>query len=62
MARTDDPDTRIVDCRWYLGKPGKGRAAYEANHIRTSVYADLEDDLSGPIGGGRHGLPSPNDF
>ena len=44
------------------GGGGASRAAYEANHIRTSVYADLEDDLSGPIGGGRHGLPSPNDF
>ncbi len=62
MARIDDPHTRIVDCRWYLGEPSQGRIAYDASHIPNAVFADLEDDLSGPIAGGRHPLPTPDEF
>ena len=62
LSELDEDAVRIVDCRWYLGKPGDGAAAYRAGHIPGAVYADLESDLSGPVGGGRHPLPSPEAF
>jgi thiosulfate/3-mercaptopyruvate sulfurtransferase len=62
IRRLGDPDLRIVDCRWDLGNPEGGRTAYLAGHIPTAVHADLESDLSGSSGGGRHPLPSPEVF
>jgi thiosulfate/3-mercaptopyruvate sulfurtransferase len=63
LARTRRRDARLrlCDVRWYLGKPGAGRAAYDAGHLPGAVFVDLDADLSGP-GGGRHPLPSPSDF
>jgi thiosulfate/3-mercaptopyruvate sulfurtransferase len=60
-ARLGDPDLRLVDVRSVLGRPGAGRAAFEAGHLPGAAFLDLEDDLSGPIGvhGGRHPLPDP---
>ena len=26
-AALEDPGLRVVDCRWYLGRPGDGRLA-----------------------------------
>ncbi|MGG3504621.1 sulfurtransferase [Paenibacillus lautus] len=59
LARLYEPDLVIVDCRFALGKPESGRAAYEESHIPRAVYLDLEKDLSSPITqhGGRHPLP-----
>ena len=31
-ARPDDPSIRIVDCRWYLGRPGDGRTGFDLDH------------------------------
>jgi thiosulfate/3-mercaptopyruvate sulfurtransferase len=62
LSELDDDAMRIVDCRWYLGRPDDGAAAYAAGHIPGAEYADLESDLSGPGTGGRHPLPSPEDF
>ena len=58
-ARLADPDLRLVDVRSVLGRPGAGRAAFDAGHLPGAAFLDLEDDLSGPIGahGGRHPLP-----
>jgi len=55
------PDTRIVDCRFQLQDPFAGEKAYLLSHIPGAVYADLERDLSGPLGPatGRHPLPDP---
>ena len=64
-GRLDDPRVRIVDVRWYLGKPGAGRAAYEAGHLPGAIFLDLDDDLSDHLGfgaPGRHPLPSPAAF
>lgn len=58
----DDPDVRIVDVRWYLGDPERGRAEYEAGHIPGAVFADLDLDLSAPDGPGRHPLPDKGAF
>jgi len=55
----------IVDARWYLGKPGAGRAAYEEGHLPGAIFLDLDDDLADLHGfgsPGRHPLPSPAAF
>jgi thiosulfate/3-mercaptopyruvate sulfurtransferase len=55
----------IVDLRWYLGKPGAGRAAYAEGHLPGAIFFDLDDDLADPEGygaPGRHPLPSPGAF
>ena len=60
-----DPLLRIVDVRWYLGRPGAGRAAYEAGHIPGAIFLDIDGDLAlAPAPGlpGRHPLPAPADF
>jgi thiosulfate/3-mercaptopyruvate sulfurtransferase len=52
----------IVDCRTSLADAGFGRTAYAAGHIPGAVFADLADDLSGPVVAGvtgRHPLPEP---
>jgi thiosulfate/3-mercaptopyruvate sulfurtransferase len=62
----NDPDRlRIVDCRWSLGKPGAGRAAYDEGHLPGAIHLDLDADLADPDGfgaPGRHPLPSPAAF
>jgi hypothetical protein len=60
--RLNDPDLRIVDVRWYLNRPGQGRQAYESGHIPGAIFLDLDEDLSGEEGPGRHPLPHPLDF
>jgi thiosulfate/3-mercaptopyruvate sulfurtransferase len=62
LTELDDEGIRIVDCRWYLGRPDDGMSAYATGHIPGAYYADLEADLSGPGMGGRHPLPSPQVF
>jgi thiosulfate/3-mercaptopyruvate sulfurtransferase len=58
-AHLDDPDLRVVDARWTLGKPGAGREAYDAGHIPGAIYVDMDVDLAAPVGAGRHPLPDP---
>ena len=60
----DDPQIRVVDCRFYLPEPARGRKEFLAAHIPGAVYADLERDLSAPVtaGSGRHPLPDPDEF
>jgi len=54
---------RFVDCRWELGDPDRGRELYLAGHIPGAAFLDVERDLSAPPGlGGRHPLPSADDF
>jgi thiosulfate/3-mercaptopyruvate sulfurtransferase len=55
----------IVDLRWYLAKPGAGRAAYDEGHLPGAIFLDLDADLADPNGlgaPGRHPLPSPGAF
>ena len=64
-AHIDDPDWAIVDCRFALADPPKGRRDYLAAHIPGAVYAHLDEDLSGPIEpgkSGRHPLPAIDAF
>lgn len=53
---------RMVDLRWYLLRPGDGRAAYDAGHIPGAIHLDLDADLSAAEGPGRHPLPDPSSF
>lgn len=58
----DEPDWVIVDCRFWLEDPEKGRQDYLAGHIPRALYFDLDEDLSGPVvpgESGRHPLPHP---
>jgi thiosulfate/3-mercaptopyruvate sulfurtransferase len=54
----------VVDCRFALSDPDKGRAEWLNAHIPTAAYAHLDDDLSSPIGPetGRHPLPDAKSF
>ena len=55
---------RPVDCRFDLFDPAKGRREFEAGHIPGAVYADMDQDLAGPITpeSGRHPLPDADQF
>jgi thiosulfate/3-mercaptopyruvate sulfurtransferase len=59
VAHLDDPNIVVVDCRFALMEPDKGRQQYEAGHIPGAYYLDLNQDLSSPVQkhGGRHPLP-----
>ena len=56
-------DVVVCDVRWYLDGRS-GLAAYDAGHIPSAHFVDLDTDLSGPAGGtaGRHPLPEPRAF
>ena len=49
----------VIDCRFELGDPAKGREDYLAARIAGAQYLHLDDDLAGPPSGrnGRHPLP-----
>ena len=55
----------VVDCRASLQNATAGRQAYSKAHIPGARFADLLDDLSGPIAAGktgRHPLPDVDRF
>lgn len=60
----DDPNWLVFDCRFDLTDFSFGRNAYAQSHIPGAIYADLNQDLSGPITAttGRHPLPPEDDF
>jgi thiosulfate/3-mercaptopyruvate sulfurtransferase len=54
---------QFVDCRWSLTDAELGRREYLEGHIPGAVFLDVEQDLSSPPGaGGRHPLPSDEQF
>ena len=64
QKRLGEPRLAVVDCRFDLMNPEAGRQAYLRAHIPGARYADLNRDLSAPMGAhtGRHPLPSPEAF
>lgn len=62
VAELRAPGVRIVDVRWVLGAPGRGRESYDAGHIPGAIFLDLDADLAAAEGPGRHPLPSPTAF
>jgi thiosulfate/3-mercaptopyruvate sulfurtransferase len=63
LKHREQPDLRVVDARFLLGRPDAGAELYRAGHIPKAVFVDLERDLSDPVRpdrvGGRHPLPAP---
>ena len=57
-------DLLVVDCRFDLADPARGRAQYDQGHVPGATYAHLEADLSAPRGPatGRHPLPARAEF
>jgi thiosulfate/3-mercaptopyruvate sulfurtransferase len=62
-AALDDPQLRIIDCRFDLMAPAAGRTAWLEAHIPGALYADLDRELSAPVAPdtGRHPLPAVSD-
>jgi len=60
----DDPNWRIVDCRYNLMETDEGLSLYQMEHIPNAVYAHLARDLSSPASNnsGRHPLPDAEQF
>jgi thiosulfate/3-mercaptopyruvate sulfurtransferase len=54
----------VIDCRFALTDPEKGRADWLDSHIPGSCYAHLDQDLAAPVTqhSGRHPLPNIADF
>ncbi len=65
-ARLDDPETAaatvVCDVRFYLDDHDQGRREYEVAHIPGALFVDLHTELAGGPGGGRHPLPSVEQF
>ena len=61
-ARIGLSELRIMDVRWYLTDPGRGLSEYREGHLPGAVFCDLEADLTGREGPGRHPLPRVEEF
>jgi Rhodanese-related sulfurtransferase len=46
LAALPPADALIVDCRFDLADPGKGRREFLDGHIPAALYASLDGDLS----------------
>jgi thiosulfate/3-mercaptopyruvate sulfurtransferase len=55
---------QVVDCRWELGAPERGRELYLAGHVPGASFLDLDEELSdlSVPDAGRHPLPSAERF
>lgn len=59
--RQGEPGLRIVDLRWYLDGRS-GAEAYREGHLPGAVFIDLDKDITGVDGPGRHPLPDADRF
>ena len=58
-----DAGLAVVDCRFVLGRPGAGEAAWLEGHVPGAAVLDVDRDLSAEPGPrGRHPLPSAEAF
>lgn len=64
LKNINEKNVRIVDCRFSLLDPQKGKSEYQKSHIPGAVFFDLEQDLSAAVQehGGRHPLPNLEEF
>lgn len=55
---------QVVDCRWELGAPARGRELYLAGHVPGASFLDVDADLSdlSVPDAGRHPLPTAERF
>lgn len=63
-AHLNDTQWVVLDCRFSLADKAAGEKAYREGHIPGARFADLEQDLSGPLTStsGRHPMPSVPDL
>ena len=64
-SNLEQPQLRILDCRASLQNLAAGRELYDRAHVPGARFADLLQDLSGPIVAGvtgRHPLPAVETF
>ena len=61
-GRLSDSRVVICDVRWYLADPRQGQVEYGKGHLPGARFVDLDTDLSGTAGPGRHPLPPVEDF
>ncbi|MFC9688731.1 sulfurtransferase [Kribbella sp. NPDC056951] len=54
--RALEPQPLLIDATWNLAGP-PGREAYDAGHLPGAYFVDLDTELAGPPGPGRHPLP-----
>jgi thiosulfate/3-mercaptopyruvate sulfurtransferase len=62
LARLGDPHLRLLDVRWSLTDPGRGRRDYVIAHLPGAAWVDLDTELAVHEGPGRHPLPDPIAF
>lgn len=64
LARLNDPQLLLLDCRFDLTDPLAGLRAWQAGHIPGARFASMDQDLAAPRhpGSGRHPLPAPEHF
>lgn len=55
-------DVALFDLRWSLTDPDHGARSYEEGHIPGAVFVDLDHELAGDSGDGRHPLPPVSEF
>src|SRR5262245_34224030 len=65
-ARMAEPDlaaaTAVCDVRFHLADHDQGRREYDDAHLSGALFVDLHHELAGGPGGGRHPLPTVDDF
>jgi thiosulfate/3-mercaptopyruvate sulfurtransferase len=60
-AHLADGNLRVIDLRWYTDGRS-GRDAYLAGHLPGAVFVDLDRDITGAEGPGRHPIPTRAQF
>ncbi|MEO6652518.1 MAG: sulfurtransferase [Ilumatobacteraceae bacterium] len=60
--RLDDTDVVICDVRFHLDDHDQGRREYDVAHVPGARFVDLHTELAGRDGGGRHPLPTVEEF
>jgi thiosulfate/3-mercaptopyruvate sulfurtransferase len=56
-----DAGVRVIDIRWYMDGRS-GRDAYLAGHLPGAAFVDLDRDITGVEGPGRHPIPTRAQF
>ena len=67
LSKSSDKPLMIFDCTFDLMKPELGQQQFDASHISSAVYVNLDKHLSSKndlaaASGGRHPLPSRETF
>lgn len=58
----DGPDVIVCDVRFHLDDHERGRREYDEAHIPGARFVDLHTELAAASGGGRHPLPTVDEF